>query len=1020
MGALIALIGMPHRGGKSGPSGHDVGHSSEDETTGRPSAREADRGSARSAGSAGKEKKESPLARSTDGGSSAAVGREKSLAPAEGGDRSSSRGLGKEKDRPSKGTKEGGAAKKRPPNRRETLEAPSAATLRERASEAAAENAAAIVANEPPQASVRAWLDANRALAPDQGRDPFRIPAELVALHTDPSILPEIPHESGGLFALVGTVARRALTLGLASREPSFHVFVAASQQVMIEADIVRYAERFAKGRETPPDILYVHDFDRPEAPKPLMVPAGAGATLVAAMDTLIDRLRTEIPGLAQHEEVQKATQRLTRELEAKNREVLGSLETAAKTLGFGIRSIQGGVQTFPILHGKPLSAEQFTALDESTKRALGEAEDRLTAEVDKAAGLVRAQNASFDAAREATMSQLATVLIQHEISELKAALSDYGADVLTYLSNVERALIEDWSDFVEQNSPAPEEQQTEQGAQEHDPEHATRLGRFKVNLLVAHEQDSPPPVIYETNPTYPNLFGYLERRARFGALLTDFTRIRPGSLHHASGGVLVLRAVDLMTDPIIWERMKRVLRERRIGAEDPLGPLGLYATTLRPVPVPIRVRVVLVGPPEMYAALLDADADFATLFRVKVEIEPTIPRSAENLCALDAYLMQMAREREWGQFERNARATLLDLATRLADDRQKVSLSLAPLEETAAFASALAAARASDESDWNEAGPASQVPRPFHASTSSPGSIVTAEDIQIAWRERRERAGAAERHIRELTIRGEVSLDTEGSRVGVVNGLSVYSAGDVEFGQPMRITAVVSLGREGVVDVEHEAQLGGNVHTKGVAILRGYLSRIFGQERPLSIKAQIAFEQSYGEIDGDSASSSELFGVLSALSDVAIDQGIAVTGSVNQLGEIQAIGGVCAKIEGFFELCRARGLTGKQGVLLPRANLEHLVLREDVARAIGEDKFHLYAVGTVAQGIEVLTGVPAGERDASGRFPAASVFGRVERRVIEIAERLREAEAHHAVVPALESREDVSHADMNDGGDYR
>jgi predicted ATP-dependent protease len=932
------------------------------------------------------------------------------------------------KDRPSSAA----AKAKRPAAgspRRETLSTPPAAARRERERERDAEavtnGAHSTTSDNPPPSiagPVRAWLDANRAPAPGQGREPFRIPAELVAQYTDPSILAETPSESGGLFELVGTIARRALTLGLAAREPSFHVYVAASPQVMIEDDIVRYAERFAKGRETPPDIVYVHDFDRPEAPKPLMVPAGAGATLVAAMDALIDRLRHEIPGLSQHEEVRKATQKLAHELEGKNREVLTGLESTAKTLGFGIRAVQGGVQTFPILHGKPLSAEQFTALDESTKKALGEAEDRLTTEVEKAAVLVRDQNARFDAAREEAMSRLSEAVITRALGELKKLLSDFGSDVLSYLDSVEKALAADWSDFVEQGPPQQitEEQAEAQGTPEHDPEHATRLSRFKVNLLVAHEEEAPPPVVYETNPTYPNLFGYLERRARFGALLTDFTRIRPGSLHLASGGVLVVRAADLMTDPIIWERMKRIMRERRIGAEDPLGPLGLYATTLRPTPVPIRVRVVLVGPPDLYAALLDADADFAALFRVKVEIEPSIPRTTENLRALDAYLMQMAREREWGKFDRSARATLLDLATRLAGDRQKVSLCLAPLEETAAFASALAAARASEKNDWDEKGPASTGPLPFHASTTPEGSVVTAQDIEIAWRERRDRAGAAERHIRELTIRGEVSLDTEGSRVGVVNGLSVYSAGDVEFGQPMRITAVVALGREGLVDVEHEAQLGGAIHTKGVAIIRGYLSRIFGQERPLSIKAQIAFEQSYGEIDGDSASSSELFGVLSALSEVGIDQGIAVTGSVNQLGEIQAIGGVCAKIEGFFELCRARGLSGKQGVMLPRSNLEHLVLREDVARAIAEGKFHLYAVATVAQGIEVLTGVPAGERDASGRFPASSVFGRVERRVIEIAERLREAEAHHAGPPALESMDDVSHADLSDAGDYR
>ncbi|MBX3210714.1 MAG: AAA family ATPase [Labilithrix sp.] len=883
--------------------------------------------------------------------------------------------------------------------------------------------------SEPPSslnAPVKAWLDANLAPRPGEGRDPFRVPAEQATQRMDPALLPEKPAESQGLFELLPTIARRALTLGLAAREPSFHVFVSAQPEVMIEGDVVRFAERFSQGRETPPDIVYVHDFDHPEAPKPLVLPPGSGGTLVAAMDALIDRLKQEIPSIAQHEEVRRATQKLARELESKNKEVLTGLESTAKNLGFGIRAVQGGVQTFPILHGKPLSAEQFGALDESTKRALAEAEDRLTQEVEKSASRVREQSAQFDAAREEAMNRLAQAVITRACGELKKLLADFGDDVQAYLAGCEKALIEDWEDFVEQHHQMV---QSEEGNIErvdaepadHDPEHATRLGRFKVNLLVAHEEDSPPPVIYETNPTYPNLFGYLERRARFGALLTDFTRIRAGSLHAASGGVLVVRATDLMTDPIIWERMKRVLRERRIGAEDPLGPLGLYATTLRPVPVPIRVRVVLVGAPDVYATLLDADPDFASLFRVKVEIEPSIPRTIENLKALDAYLMAMAETREWGEFDRGARARLLDLATRLAGDRQKVSVSLSPLEETAAFAGALAAARAAGDSDWSEAGPASQVPRPFRASSTAKGSVVTAEDVEIAWRERRERAGAAERHIRELTLRGEVSLDTQGFRVGVVNGLSVYSAGDVEFGQPMRITAVVALGREGIVDVEHEAQLGGAIHTKGVAIIRGYLARMFGQERPLSLKAQIAFEQSYGEIDGDSASSSELFGVLSALAEVPIDQGIAVTGSVNQLGEIQAIGGVCAKIEGFFELCRARGLTGRQGVMLPHANLEHLVLREDVARAIKEGTFNLYAVQTVTQGIEVLTGVPAGERDPSGKFPAGSVFGRVERRIIEIAERLREAEGHtRGVPPAPASIDDVSHADLSEAGDFR
>jgi predicted ATP-dependent protease len=853
-------------------------------------------------------------------------------------------------------------------------------------------------------------------------REPFRVPPAEAVMRTSPASLPETPRESHGLFELVPTVARRALELGLSAREPSFHAFVAAAPEVMIEDDIVRYATRFSGSRPTPHDIVYVHDFDRPEAPSPLLLPPGQGPALVATMDALIGRLQEEIPAVVEGDEFKRAQAHLARELETKNRAFIHQLESLAKTLGFGVRAVHGGVQTFPILHGKPVSPEQFDVLDDSTKRALTDSEEKLTREVEKAAQLVRAQSARFEAAREAAFSKAASLVIDEALKEVTRELAHLGAAVQHWLARVQQALAEDWDDLVDLDD--ENEQEARSREEKEDPEQATRLNRFKVNLLVSHEPGSPAPVVYDTNPTYPSLFGYLERRARFGALLTDFTRIRAGSLHNASGGVLVVRAADLLTDPIIWERIKRVLREQRIGAEDPLGPLGLYATSLRPVPVPIRVRVVLVGPPDLYATLLDADPDFASLFRVKVEVDPIIPRSPKSLAALDAYLMAMATEREWGRFDRGGRAALLDLATRLSGDREKLALILSPLEETMAFASALAAAKATHEEEEpvsaGEEGNPDVPTRPFRASIAPPSlSVVGADEIQAAWRERRERSGSAERHIRSITLRGEVALETGGQRVGVVNGLSVFSAGDVEFGQPMRITAVVGIGREGLVDVEREAQLGGSIHTKGVAILRGYLARMFGQERPLSLRAQLAFEQSYGEIDGDSASSSELFAVLSALADVGIDQGMAVTGSVNQLGEMQAIGGVCAKIEGFFDLCKARQLTGAQGVLIPRANLPHLVLRDDVADALANGQFHLYAVDTAAQGIEVLTGVPAGERDASGRFPASSVFGRVERRIIEIAERLREAEGHLAL-EAPEGLEEAAAGEGIEGGSVR
>jgi predicted ATP-dependent protease len=870
----------------------------------------------------------------------------------------------------------------------------------------------AVEADDAAPSSSEEAVDANVAATPTDLRAAARVAPELATVRMSPDILPEEPAQSTGLLDLLDGVARRALELGLAAREPSFHVFVAARPEVGIEGDVVRYAERFEQqrvGSATPPDLVYVHDFEHPEAPRALVLPAGVGGNLKRAMEACLEALREQFASLGDIDAVREAQIDLGRELEAKNREVLDGLESTAKTLGFGVRAVQGGVQTFPILHGKPLSAEQFEALDAATKKSLEAAEQRLTREVEKSAVLVRETSKRYEEAQRRALLVAARACAREAMQALVDEFGAYGADVATWLEQVTHALTVDWRDLVDAEN-------DEEGAQsDGDPEHAVRLSRFLVNVLVGHEPGAPAPVVYDTNPTYPHLFGYLERRARFGALLTDFTRIRAGSVQAASGGVLVVRAADVLADPIIWERLKRVLREQRIGAEDPLGPLGLYATSLRPVPLPIRVRVVLVGPQELYAALLESDADFASLFRVKVEVEPSIKRQDATLVGLDAYLMSEAREREWGRFDRGARAALLDIATRLSGHKERLSLTLSPLEETMAFASAIAAARAApgNPGPYRDGGP------PFRASIAPPpASLVTAGDIENAWRERRDRAGAAERAIRDLTLRGEVALDTEGARVGVVNGLSVFSAGDVEFGQPMRITAVVALGREGIIDVEREAQLGGAIHTKGVAILRGYLGRMFGQERPLSLRAQLAIEQSYGEVDGDSASSSELFAVLSALADLPIDQGIAVTGSVNQLGEMQAIGGVCAKIEGFFDLCVARGLGGKQGVMLPTSNVQHLVLRDDVAEAIAEGRFHLYAVDTVAQGIALLTGVAAGERDPSGHFPAASVFARVERRLIEIAERLRQAEGHSHRDAAPES--EVSTPELADASDFR
>ncbi len=844
-------------------------------------------------------------------------------------------------------------------------------------------------------------------------------------MNHDPASLPEFvegAEDAPDLFRVISAAPRRAFDLGVLSVDPWFHVFVEAPDDVDVTAAVVARASERLADRDSVLDVVYVHDFDRPSSPRPILLPPGTAIDLQKGLADAITAIATKLPSLDTDASLRASRQQISKELKSKQRDVVNELEQLAKTLSFGIKTVSGGVQTFPILHGKPVSPEQFAVLDEGTKRSLTDAEEKLSLAIEDAADRVRTGARIVEDRGKSIETEAVRRLVEAELAPVSDRFREI-PDASEYLARVAEELVASVDDLFASLGDRGRHKRDDDDAT--DPEIATRLARFVVNVFVANEPDEndrfAPQILYEDNPTLANLFGFLERRVRLGALVSDFTRIRAGALHRASGGVLVLRARDVLGDALAWDRLKRVLRARAVGHEDPIGPVGLYATTLRPRPCPIATKVVLIGPHDLYAQLLDADPDFAALFRVKVEIPSEIDRTPSGVTALDAHMVRIANARGWGPLDRSARARALDYACRLAEDGRKLALYLQPLEEALAFATVIAAERASSE---RASAPPSQLlprndrpppsipppPRPM-TGTSIDGATgalaagqtsmfpedsappVIAADVDAAWRERRDRTAGAEAQLRQMVLSNEVLLASDGRRVGVVNGLSVLSAGDVQFGHPMRITAVVSLGHEGLIDVEREASLGGSLHTKGVAILRGFLSGTFGQERPVALRAQIAFEQSYGEVEGDSASSSELYAILSAIADVPIDQAIAVTGSVNQLGEVQAIGGVAAKLEGFFDLCAARGLTGAQGVIIPVSCVPHLVLRDDVADAIAQMRFHVYAVDHVTQGVELLTGIPAGTRDSEGRYPADSVFGRVERRLIEIAERMRMAE---------------------------
>jgi predicted ATP-dependent protease len=792
--------------------------------------------------------------------------------------------------------------------------------------------------------------------APPEARTRCAVTADRAAVATPESSLAAEGAPPPPLVALSGPHAMRALALGFAAVGTGFHVFVSSPHPLDPGVDIAALADEATRVRPRRlEDFALLHGLERSVEPVLVALAAGTASRLERVLAKLGEVLPERLARLDDDQELARARDALQKELEEQEKAVVGELELHGKEHGFAVRAAHGQLQIVPRLHGKPVSQEQFDVLDEPTRRRIEDARSRLEPTIDAATRQLRQLGVEHGAKRRALHQEAAGARIREAIDEARATLGDGVEPVAAWLEALGSYVESVWPELLATDVRAAGED--------------SWRDLFRVEILLERSDEDEAPVVVETDPTEERLFGFVEREWRGPHLAAARSGVRPGALLEAAGGVLVLRAEDVFARPEVWQRLMRALRDRRVTVDDLAGRRSLVpATTLRPTAVDLDVLVVLVGSPGDYEELSGVDADFTRLFRVKVELEAECGRSAENLAKLDAHVQGRLADASVPALAPSGRARLLDVASWLADDRERLTLDVDTLVEIAKLA-------ALDASKLGGAGP------------------IDAPTVERAYRDRRQRSAQAERHFRELTQRGVLAIATTGERVGVVNGLSVYSTGEVDFGQPIRLTAVVSLGREGIIDVEREAQLGGAIHTKGVAILRGYLGHMFGQERPLSLRAQLAFEQSYGEIDGDSASTTELFALLSALAELPIDQGIAVTGSTNQLGEVQAIGGLSAKIESFFDLCASRGLTGTQGVVFPRANLPQLVLHGPVLEAIATGTFHLYAIEDISEGVEILMKTGAGVRDGDGHFPADSVFGRVERRLIEVAERLRHAE---------------------------
>ena len=742
--------------------------------------------------------------------------------------------------------------------------------------------------------------------------------------------------------------ATAALRFGLNMRDRGYHVFVAGPSGTGKMTAVNTFLGESARARPTPDDWCYVYNFADPEHPRALRLPAGRVRELARDLDRLQDAAIRQIPLAFESDQYTNQRDAMLKELDEERETRLGQLNEYALKQGFTLQAAPMGLMIVPLRKGKPMSEDDFNALTPEQREEL----QRRRADLDeRIEGVMKALRGRERTVREA-LEHLDHDVALYAVGGLLEDVSEHYRDVPSVIEYL-TALREDLAAHVSLFRPAPETSPT----LESPIQRQQALRRYRVNVVVEHGASDGAPVVVETNPTYQNLIGRIEKESQFGVLTTDFTLIRGGALHRANGGYLIVEAMDLLRQPLVWDGLKRSLRDGRTTIEDPVDLLGLSTVRgLRPEPIPLDVKVVLVGEASTFYLLYSLDPDFRELFRVRADFDLTMPRTTENELAFASFVGRVSHDEQLRPFDQSALATLVGFSSRLAEDQEKLSLQFGELTNLVRVASYWA----------GQAG----------ASTVSAEHVRSALDQQIY------RSNLYEERIQELISRDILLVDVAGEAVGQVNGLAVQAFADYQFGRPSRITASVGVGREGVVDVEREAQLGGHLHSKGVLILSGFLVDRFAREQPLALSARLVFEQSYEEVDGDSASSTELYALLSGLSDLPIRQELAVTGSVNQRGQIQAIGGVNEKIEGFFAVCRAKGLSGRQGVLIPAANAKNLMLKDDVVDAVRAGKFHIHAVSTVDEGIALLTGRAAGERGPDGHFPSETVNGRIEARL--------------------------------------
>ena len=735
----------------------------------------------------------------------------------------------------------------------------------------------------------------------------------------------------------------KALEFGLQVDVKGYNLYLEGPSGVGKTLYTKNYLNKIASKKKVPSDWCYIYNFDNPNEPIAVELPAGQGKEFKEAMEGFIKEIRKDIRNTFNNDDFEKEKALIKQEFEQKRTALLEKLNQDASKHNFQVKTAQNGIYMMPIVNGQVIEEEEFDKLDEEIKKEYEEKSVLVQEQIMNVISQIKEIERASDKKISEWQSNVALLTVNVHINYLKSKYKR-NKKINKFLNDVKTDVLKNIPTFLEDPTKQPQQMPPNPAMRKPDP-----CLNYRVNLFVDNSNREGAPVIMDSNYSYNNIFGTLEYENYYGALKTDHTMLKAGLMQQANGGYIIFQAKDLLANGICYEALKKALRIKELGIENANEQrAAMTLISLKPEPIPLNLKVILIGNSSIYQTLLAMDSDFRKLFKIKVEFEESAKISNENLNKLAQIIHGFCQHQELPELDKTGMARLVEYSSKLAGSHSKVSTRFDDLMQVVGEAAT-----------W---------------AKLSKSKLVTEKYIDKALEERVERVKKYDEKYLEMIKENTLLIDTSGYKVGQLNGLTVMSVGDYTFGKPAKITVNTYTGKNGIVNIEREVEISGPSHSKGVLILTGYLGEMFAQDMPLCLTASICFEQLYNGVDGDSASSTELYGLLSSLSGIPINQAIAVTGSVNQKGQIQPIGGVNEKIEGYFQVCKVRGLDGSHGVMIPVQNIDNLQLSDEIIDAVKNKKFHIYAVSTIEEGIEVLTGVPAGKKDKDGHFPAGTI----------------------------------------------